>query len=98
MQRLDVVGVVERMDDWLALVCSRAGIWPCGDLGKRNVKHYRDSTRACQPASQHELRTTVQEHALADVKLHAEATARFVAAFDAHMKAKSPPHDRWFRA
>ena len=61
------------------LVCHRAGISPCGRVAHRNALASRPSTRGCVPPQPAELRAAVAAHAAADVRLHAEATARFEA-------------------
>lgn len=77
LSRLDLVGVTERLDDWLQLVCERAGIRPCGSVGHRNVRHLRKSTQSCAAPDPTAMRVAVRRHARADVWLHADATARF---------------------
>ena len=46
LRRLDLVGVTERMDEWVELVCVRAGIAPCPTL-----KHLNDARRSYAPSS-----------------------------------------------
>ena len=82
ISHLDIVGVTERLDDFLQLVCMRAGIAPCGHVGHRNAKHYRTSTKGCVPPDEAQLLVAVQAHAAADVRLHALATRRFTEAFE----------------
>ena len=79
LSRLDLVGVMERLDDFVQLVCHRAGISPCGRVAHRNALASRPSTRGCVPPQPAELRAAVAAHAAADVRLHADATARFEA-------------------
>lgn len=87
LAKLDVVGVTERLDDFLQLVCLRAGIAPCGHVGHRNAKHARVSTKNCKPADPVELRAAISLHATADVKLHALAARRFQAQWEATQPA-----------
>ena len=82
LSRLDVVGVFERLDDWLKLVCRRAGISPCGGLRRLNAKRTTSKTHGCAPPGASTLASTVAAHALADVRLHAMATQRFADAFN----------------
>ena len=42
LRKLDVVGVTERMEEWLDAVCARAGIYPCPAL-----KHLNQDRRSC---------------------------------------------------
>ena len=77
--RLDVVGVSERLDGWLELVCARAGISPCGALRRINERRTTGKTQGCPPPDAHALQRAVRTYALADVRLHALATRRFQA-------------------
>lgn len=77
LARVDLVGVTERLDDWVQLLCERAGIRPCAHVGHRNQKSVRRSTRHCAPVDAGALRVAVREHALADVRLHSLAARRF---------------------
>ena len=80
---LDLVGVIERLDDFLQLLCLRAGIAHCGPVPHRNAMHFRASTLGCPTPDAAELRTAIRDNAAADVRLHREATARFASEWDA---------------
>ena len=77
LRTLDVVGVFEQLDEWVALVCERAGIVPCPPLPHLNARHATHKTAGCEPTGAAALSAAVRQHALADIQLHAYATARF---------------------
>ena len=81
LARLDVVGIFERLDDWLVLICRRAAIAPCGMLRRLNAKRDTAQTKRCAPSDAAELAAAVQAHARADVQLHAIASRRFARDF-----------------
>ena len=83
LARLDVVGVFERLDDWLKLVCWRAGISPCSGLRRLNAKRTTSQTHRCGTPDMSALASTITEHALADVRLHNLARRRFAFTFTA---------------
>ena len=89
LKHVDVVGVTERLDDFLQLVCARAGIAPCGHVGHLNAQKHRASTRKCTRADPAELRSEIDRHARADVRLHARATTRFDAEWRQHLVAST---------
>ena len=73
---LDLVGVVEQLDDFVRLLCHKAGIWPCPRVGHHNAKHFRDSTKGCAAPTVSTLRATVEAYAAADIALHRMAAVR----------------------
>lgn len=77
LQNFDLVGVVERLDEFVQLLCRRVGISPCTRVAHRNAKHFRESTRGCSAPDPAALAATVQAHAAADIALHRMAAARF---------------------
>lgn len=87
LARLDVVGVTERLEDFVQLVCERAGLRPCARVSRLNTLRAMQSTKDCAPPAPDALRAVVREHALADLKLHALATSRFEEAWTRRMKA-----------
>ena len=66
-----------RLDESLQLLCLRGAISPCNGLARLNQGRTTQSTTACQPPSHEALAAAVRKHALADIQLHALATARF---------------------
>jgi hypothetical protein len=91
---VDVVGVVERLDDFVQLLCLRANISPCGSVGHRNAKHFRPSTQDCPAADAGALRMAVQSFAAADVRLHKLATRRFQADWERRHQPQWPQPQR----
>ena len=75
--RFDVVGVFERLDEWLAVVCERAAIAPCAALPHLNAKHGTHKTNGCPPPAADAVAAAVHRHARADVDLHSLARERF---------------------
>jgi len=89
LDRLDLVGVFERLGEWLQLVCELAAISPCPPLPHLNAKHSTRKTEACEPPEPGALAAAVREHALADVQLHAHAAASFELALERHRRSAS---------
>jgi hypothetical protein len=89
LDRLDLVGVFERLGEWLQLVCELAAISPCPPLPHLNAKHSTRKTEACEPPEPGALAAAVREHALADVQLHAHAAASFELALERHRRGAS---------
>lgn len=78
LERLDLVGVFERLDEWLFVVCRLAGLTLCPGLPHLNALHATAKTKGCEPADPVTVAMVVRQHALADVELHAYASERFV--------------------
>jgi hypothetical protein len=86
LSRLDLVGVFERLDDWLTLVCERASIVPCGRLMPMNQRRVTQKTARCGLPDNAAVQVAVQQNALADVSLHALATSRFQSDWARHLQ------------
>ena len=75
LKQLDVVGDTEHLNDWLELLCEKAGIKPCGGpLPRTNEHKLGKLTYRCPKPG--DLRNAVLNHASADLRLHQYATRR----------------------
>lgn len=80
LRRFDLVGVTERMDSWLLLLCSRVGIVPCPNMkhlnqARRSRNGWMTTTR-CPTPNQSLVERAVKVYALADLRLHEWVSSR----------------------
>jgi len=73
LSRLDLVGVFERLDEWVQAVCKLGGIDPCPPMSHLNAKHATTKTKHCGTPDVAAVEAAVRQHARADIELHAFA-------------------------